>query len=70
MGVKRENEDNFTTVFDITNWTYHPDSPEVVPMTSWQPLKIYTSSKIVDFIRKNGGVTQLYFDDLEIYDNW
>ena len=70
MAVKGDSEDTFTTVFDITNWTYHPGSPDPVSMSSWQPLKVYTSSKIVDFIRNNGGMTQLYFDDVEIYDNW
>lgn len=70
MGIKREHEADYTTVFDITNWTYHPGSPEPVPMSSWQPLKVYTSSKIIDFIRDKGGMTELYFDDVEIYGNW
>ena len=70
MGVKRENEANYTTVFDLTNWTYNPNSPEPVPMTSWQPLKVYTSSAIIDFIRSKGGVAQVFYDDLEIYANW
>ena len=70
MGVKGEQDSEFTTVFDINDWTYHPDSPEPVPLTNWQPLKLYSGQNIIDFIRKNGGVAQLYFDDLELYDNW
>ena len=34
------------------------------------PLKLYIGSRIIDYIRKNAGVTQLYWDDLEIYGNW
>jgi hypothetical protein len=70
MGAKRQQDKQFTTVFDVTNWTYHPDSPEPVALTDWQPLKLYTGARIVDHIRENGGVTQIYFDDLEIYGNW
>jgi hypothetical protein len=70
MGAKRQQDKQFTTVFDVTNWTYHPDSPEPVALTNWQPLKLYTGSTIIDYIRKNAGVTQLYWDDLEIYGNW
>lgn len=70
MGAKRQQDKQFTTVFDVTNWTYHPDSPEPVAMTNWNPLKLYTGARIIDHIRKNGGVAQLYWDDLEIYSNW
>ena len=68
MGVKRSSEERFTTVLDVTNWTYNPNSPEPVPLTHWNPLKLYTSSDIIDFVRKSGGVSQLYWDDLEAYD--
>lgn len=70
MGVKREKDKKLTTVFDITNWTYHPESPKPVPMTHWNPLKVYTSSRIIDFVRKNNGTVQIYWDDMEVYDNW
>ncbi len=70
MAVKREKDKKFTTVFDITNWTYHPDSPKPVPLTHWQPIKIYTSSSVIDFVRRKGGAVQLYWDDVEIYNRW
>ena len=70
MGVKRENDKHFTTVIDVTNWTYNPKSPVPVPLTNWNPAKLYTSSKIVDFVRKKSGVTQMYWDDFEIFANW
>lgn len=70
MGVRAEGEEKFVTVFDIEDWTYHPASPVSVPLTDWQPFKLYTSRRIIDFIRDSGGVTQLYFDDIELYQNW
>lgn len=70
MAAKREKDKVLTTIFDITNWTYHPKSPKLVPVTFWNPLKLYSGSRIIHFIRDKGGVAQLYWDDFEIYKNW
>ena len=70
MAVKREHQKEFTTLFDVTDWTYHPRSPKPVAVSHLQPLKMYSSSRIFDFIRKKGGVAQLYYDDFEVYENW
>jgi len=59
-----------TTLFDITNWTYNSNSPVPVNLSNWQPLKLYTSDDVIDHIRDAGGVTQMYYDDLQAYDNW
>lgn len=70
LAVRRQSDSRFTTLFDVRNWTYHPDSPQPVALSDWQPLKLYTHSRVIDFVRRGGGVTQLYFDDLEIYRDW
>ncbi len=70
MAAKREKDEVLTTIFDITNWTYHPESPDLVPVTHLNPLKLYSSSRIIDFIRNKGGVAQVYWDDFEAYKNW
>jgi hypothetical protein len=70
LGAKRARDSSFTTVFDVTNWTYNPQSPEPVPITNIQPIKLYSSGSVIDFIRKKGGVAQVYWDDFEAYDNW
>jgi len=57
-------------VFDLTAWTYSPDATEPIPMTHWNPLKMYTSANLVDYVREAGGVLQLYYDDLEIWSSW
>ena len=67
LAVKRESDAVKTVVLNVTNWTYHPLAPQPVPLTHWQPLKLYLSSDIVDYVRNNGGVTQVYWDDLEIW---
>ena len=70
VAVKRASERSMHTVFDITNWTYHPQSPAPVPLVNWNPLKLYTSGSIIDHIRSKGGVARIYWDDLEIWDGW
>lgn len=70
LAVKRESETAMTTIMDVHNWTYNPQSRTPVPLTNWNPLKIYTSQAIIDFIRQQGGVAQLYFDDLELRRSW
>ena len=60
MGVKRKNDKAFTTIFDVADWTYHPKSQKPVPIINVNPLKLYSSSHIIDFIRNNGGVGQVY----------
>ena len=59
-----------TMVLNVTNWTYHPQSPQPVPLKLWQPLKLYTSAEIIDHVRARGGVIRVYWDDLEIAEGW
>ena len=55
------------TICDVTNWTYHPDMGPSSPWT-YNPMKLYMSrGDDVDWIRNNGGVAQLYFDDWEVW---
>lgn len=67
LTVKRDKDSEATTIFDFTNWTYSPYARKPVPLTTYQPLKIYTSEAIVNHIREKGGVAQIYYDDLKIW---
>jgi len=63
------------TVFDVTDWTYDPAADEPggtgpVPLTYWNPQKLYTSDNVVDFIRDSGGVAQVYWDDFAFSGEW
>lgn len=70
VAARKDSEESMTEIFDVRDWTYHPDSPEPVLLTQWNPVKIYTSVRLIDFIRKNGAAAQIYWDDLEIYASW
>ncbi len=60
----------WVTVFDVTDWTYNPQSTDPDPLYGWNPMKLYTSSRLVDYVRSRGGVAQVYWDDLELHSDW
>lgn len=66
--VERENGEKHT-IFDIHDCTRHPDQSSPNGLTSWNPLKLYTSQSTVDWVRNNGGTLQVYWDDLELHVN-
>lgn len=70
MAVKREKDEAFTTIVDMAEWTYHPLSPDPVPITDLQPLKLYSSDRIIKFLRSRGGMARLFWDDYEAYQKW
>ena len=70
LAAKRAKDKNLTTIFDLTDWTYNPYSPIAIPLTTINPIKLYSSDQIFHFIRDRGGVAQIYWDDLEAYSNW
>lgn len=70
LAVRRQSDPAMITVMDVRDWTYNPQARAPVPLTHWNPLKLYTSGELIDFIRKRGGVAQIYFDDLELRRSW
>ncbi len=56
-----------TVLFDVHDYTHHPDDPSPKGMEMFSPFKLYVSPTLVDVIRKNGGVTQIYWDDWEMW---
>lgn len=62
-------------VFDVTDWTYDPAADEPggtgpVPLTHWNPQKLYTSDNVLHHIRDSGGVAQVYWDDFAFSGEW
>ena len=63
FSIQREGQAK-QTVFDITNWTYHPNHP-LEGLYSWASMKLYYAPSFVDFVTNNGGLLQMYWDDWE-----
>lgn len=55
-----------TVVFDIHNYTYHPDDPNPDGLSHFNPLKLYTSVKVINYLNSQGANLKLYWDDLNL----
>lgn len=66
MAVTPENEQK-VVLFDITNTTQHPNDTNPDGLTHYNPMKLYTSRGLIDHVRDNDMVLQLYWDDFELW---
>lgn len=56
------------TVFDVRDTTEHPDDPtpgDGLPFLN--PMKLYTSGTLVDYVRQQGGVLEVLWDDVSLW---
>lgn len=58
---------NRTTLFDITNYTHHPDDQEPDGFRHVNLLKCYSHRDNINYVREHGGVVQILWDDLELW---
>jgi hypothetical protein len=56
-------------IFDITNFTHNTKDPNPDGITLWNPMKLYTSKKLVDYARGQGKALQIYWDDFSVWKN-
>ncbi|NJO68273.1 MAG: hypothetical protein HC830_02465 [Bacteroidetes bacterium] len=56
-------------IFDITNFTHNTKDPNPDGITLWNPMKLYTSKKLVDYTRGQGKALQIYWDDFSVWKN-
>ncbi len=58
-----------TTLFDVKDYTLHPNEQCPDGFKNIQPLKWYTSDDISNFMKEGGYGLEVYWDDLEVYRN-
>lgn len=58
-----------SVVFDIHNFTHHPEDLSPNGFNHINPLKLYTSKSLLDFVDSNDKVLQYYWDDIEFWLN-
>jgi hypothetical protein len=58
-----------TTVIDQTAYTYHPDDPCPDGFNRFNPMKLYTSDDLINFMTDADKTLQIYWDDFEIWAN-
>ena len=54
-------------LFDVHDWTHHPDNPSPKGLTHYNPMKLYTSAGLVDFVRQAGGTLEIDWSDFSIW---
>jgi hypothetical protein len=54
-------------LFDITNCTYHPDDPQPDGFADFNPMKLYTSDEIINFVNSKGKALQVFWDDYRLW---
>ena len=52
-----------TVLFDVHDWTHHPDNPAPQGLTHYNPMKVYTSAEIAEFLHAQGAAVQVDWDD-------
>ena len=73
--ITREATGQREVLFDVTGWTYDPladlpGGPGPVSLTHWNPQKAYASDNVINHIRGEGGVLQMYWDDFSFSGTW
>ena len=53
-------------VFDVHNYTHHPDDKNPDGLAEFNPLKLYTDASIINFLGVRGKMLQMYWDDLQL----
>lgn len=56
-------------VFDIKNFTHNTGDPAPGGLTGYNPMKLYTSREVVEFVRSAGKTLQVYWDDFRLWKN-
>lgn len=56
-------------VFDVHDYTHNTTDPAPNGVTSFNPMKLYTGSYYVEYVKKQGKTLQIYWDDYKLWKN-
>ncbi len=59
--------DTATVLWNINNYTHHPNDTSPDGLTHHNPFKLYTSAPLIDSLREWGRLTHVYWDDYELW---
>jgi hypothetical protein len=54
-------------IFDVTRFTHNSKDSDPDGVTDFNPLKLYTSKKLIDFMKGEGKTLQIYWDDFKLW---
>lgn len=56
-------------IYDIINFTHCTFDPNPNGLNDYNPMKLYTSTDVVSFVRSKGKTLQIYWDDFKLWEN-
>jgi hypothetical protein len=68
IAIRKQNQSN-TIIFDIHNFTYNSLDPLPNGISHFNPFKLYTSKKIIDYMSSKNKKLEIYWDDFEFWLN-
>ncbi|HSH19085.1 MAG TPA: hypothetical protein VLA03_01455 [Draconibacterium sp.] len=68
MAIQPEGEEK-TVIFDVNKITHNTADLAPNGVTDFNPLKIYTSKGLIDYMRSQGKTLQIYWDDFKLWKN-
>ena len=57
------------TIFDLKKITQNSFDPHPDGVTDFNPIKLYTSKGLIDYMRSHGKTLQIYWDDFKLWKN-
>ena len=56
-------------VFDVNRYTHNSEEPSPDGVSDFNPLKLYTSKNLIDYMNDNEKTLQIYWDDFKLWKN-
>ena len=66
MAIQPEGEKK-KVIFDVTGYTHNTEDPNPDGVTEFNPMKLYTSKGLIDYMKSNGKTFQIYWDDFQLW---
>jgi hypothetical protein len=58
---------NKEVIYDLTKITHNSLDPSPDGLTDFNPMKLYTSKQLIDYMRTQGKTLQIYWDDFKLW---
>jgi len=68
MAIQQEGEEKMV-IFDVHKITHNTTDPNPDGVSDFNPLKLYTSKGLIDYMRSQGKTLQIYWDDFKLWKN-
>ena len=68
MAITPENEER-KIIFDVKKITHNTQDPSPDGVTDFNPIKLYTSKELIEYMKSNGKTLQIYWDDFKLWKN-